>query len=168
MKGFVCTILLVGLFANINARPTEEDREVIDTQNVYFHTTLRSTTGYVRQNQQIKMDTVVTNVGQAYNQHTGVFTVPYVGYYYFYAQFTTPWTANRGGELLVMANGARKISMIAENPKNNRHVQTSGSAIIPCRKGDRVYLQVWHRGNNFKVHGNNFSNFGGYRLPLNK
>ncbi|KAM4546015.1 complement C1q tumor necrosis factor-related protein 3-like [Odontesthes bonariensis] len=83
---------------------------------------------------------VVTNIGNAYNQHTGIFTAPVKGAYHF------EWYiyGNGGHEpagAVLMRNGARIFLAYEHQPS---HVtSSSNSATLLLESGDHVFVQQW-------------------------
>ena len=170
MKILAVALIVMGLM--VTDAEDEDQRDVrsineLRRKKVLFHATLRrGVTHYLKTGEVVKMDTVYQNIGGGYNRYSGVFTVPYSGFYLFYASFLITNRVNTGGEVLLKHNNYIKMKMIAENKGHNSHVQPSGSLVVYCRKNDRIWLSAWNRGNNFRINGYDFSSFGGYRLPF--
>ncbi|XP_073331692.1 complement C1q-like protein 2 [Pagrus major] len=104
---------------------------------------------------------VLSNIGGHYNTHTGYFTAPVQGVYYF--TFTSfCWALNPGscgGSLY--KNGDRVVSWYDLN--NNHPSSGSNSAVLQLQVGDKVNVRLW---NNMRIsdNGNKYSSFSGFLL----
>uniref|UniRef100_A0A8C6T1Q7 Cerebellin 10 n=1 Tax=Neogobius melanostomus TaxID=47308 RepID=A0A8C6T1Q7_9GOBI len=103
---------------------------------------------------------VVSNIGNAYNPHTGIFTAPVRGAYHF--------------EFYIMAHGGSHASRVGL-VKNGEHVfnalehQTNGfgtaanGVTLLLEAGDVVFLRLWENHVIFDD-GSHFSSFSGHLL----
>ena len=108
--------------------------------------------------QTVIFDEVVTNNGHAYNKHTGHFTAPRDGTYYFATSFLN----DSGRVHLQMMKNVKDDGIGVSYPD----VQSTGSinAIVNLEKGDVILL--WHLvGSGAKtIYGSRRSEFVGYLL----
>ncbi|XP_047241272.1 complement C1q tumor necrosis factor-related protein 3-like [Girardinichthys multiradiatus] len=84
--------------------------------------------------------TVITNVGNAYNQHTGIFAAPVAGVYYF------TFFYHAGGERIVSLALVKnnEVIMIAYDHKTSHDGADNGgnAAFLQLQQGDQVYMQL--------------------------
>ena len=108
--------------------------------------------------QSVIFDDVVTNNGHAYNKHTGHFTAPRDGTYYFATSFLN---LGRSTHLQMMKNG-RDIGRGLAYPSHG----STGSinVIVNLRKGDVVLLRHWEGVAAETIYGERRSEFVGYLL----
>jgi len=108
--------------------------------------------------QTVIFDEVVTNNGHAYNKHTGHFTAPRDGTYYFATSFL-----NFGGSThLQMMKNDKDIGRGVSYPD----FQSTGSinAIVNLIKGDVILLRHLMGLGAETIYGNRRSEFVGYML----
>ncbi|ROI89212.1 Complement C1q-like protein 4 [Anabarilius grahami] len=105
---------------------------------------------------------VFTNIGNAYNPITGVFTAPLKGAYMFrfsvYGYGPTPSTGSifKNGERLVMANANQAQDWL----------NSSNGIVLILEVGDVVYVKLWHSRRMYDSQYNH-NTFSGYLLfPL--
>ena len=108
--------------------------------------------------QTVIFDEVVTNNGHAYNKHTGHFTGPRDGTYYFATSFLN---VSGGTHLQMMKNG-QDIGRGVSYPD----IQSTGSiiVIVNLRKGDVVLLRHLVGIPAETIYGDRRSEFVGYLL----
>ena len=108
--------------------------------------------------QTIIFDEVVTNNGHAYNKHTGHFTAPRDGTYYFATSFVN---IGKSTHLQMMKND-QEIGRGLAYPDHG----STGSinAIVNLKKGDVVLLRHWAGAVAETINGNKRSEFVGYLL----
>lgn len=108
----------------------------------------------------IVFDTAITNLGNGYNSSDGVFTAPYSGTYLFSATIL----ADNGGEVWsqFMLN-EEKVAHIYARASDGRHDQGSNTVILQLSKGDRVYVQNYHKT---IIYGSRYSSFSGALLKV--
>ncbi|CAJ1085914.1 complement C1q-like protein 4 [Xyrichtys novacula] len=83
---------------------------------------------------------VITNVGNAYNSSTGVFTAPYAGVYYFtFFQHA----GGRPGTLLFLYKNNERMVQTQAHPAVNETAHNAGNAVfLQLQVGDRVYVRM--------------------------
>ncbi|TKS93177.1 Complement C1q tumor necrosis factor-related protein 6 [Collichthys lucidus] len=101
---------------------------------------------------------VITNLGNAYNHSTGVFTAPVSGFYYFTIFHHSG--GHRGTELFLHRNSER-IVMTQDHPAVHETAHNGGNAVFQqLQQGDRVYVRM---GANSHVYGSNYhTTFSGF------
>ncbi|KAK7130442.1 hypothetical protein R3I93_019933 [Phoxinus phoxinus] len=105
---------------------------------------------------------VFTNIGNAYNPITGVFTAPLKGAYMFrvslYGHGGTPATVT------IDKNGERTV--VAHDIQAQDRLNSSNGVVLILEVGDVVYVRLWS-GNRIFDSENNHSTFSGFLLfPL--
>ncbi|XP_017327555.1 adiponectin isoform X1 [Ictalurus punctatus] len=85
-------------------------------------------------------ENALTNVGNAYNPKTGIFTAPVKGVYYFSIVLFNAFDNSTG--LSLMKNGEAIVS-VSDNPPRADTEDTAGNSVsLLLEKGDRVYLEL--------------------------
>ncbi|XP_041646490.1 uncharacterized protein PF11_0207-like isoform X5 [Cheilinus undulatus] len=102
--------------------------------------------------------TAITNIGNAYNTATGVFTAPVSGAYYFTLFYNT---GGQHGTYLDLYKNSQMIIVAAEDHSDNDPTDVGGNAVfVQLKPGDQVYLKL--RANKH-VWGNNYmTTFSGF------
>nr|CBX41728.1 putative C1q domain containing protein MgC1q79 [Mytilus galloprovincialis] len=131
----------------------------ISSTEVAFHARLKPhvTLG---SSQTVVFDQVITNIGQAYNPHTGVFTAPSDGIYFFASTFLRPHTATQ-----------LHLQMVLNSTEISRgHAATGGgsqegsmNAVVYMHTGDVVKVRHFPGFGSEIIHGD-WSFFTGYRI----
>ncbi|XP_041635210.1 cerebellin-1-like [Cheilinus undulatus] len=94
--------------------------------------------------------TVITNIGNAYNSATGVFTAPVAGVYYF----TFFYAAEGAHRVHLMLYKNNLMVVTANDPLSSDNGDNGGNAVyLPLARGDRVYVRM---GANSYVYGNGY------------
>jgi hypothetical protein len=89
--------------------------------------------------QPIKFDTILTNVGDDYNLHTGIFTVPVDGLYAFSFFIAEYQVHQLYGSLVV--DGKRTVQGIANALSDSQDIQGGNFAILNPSAGQTVWLE---------------------------
>uniref|UniRef100_A0A3B3TUK1 Complement C1q-like protein 2 n=1 Tax=Poecilia latipinna TaxID=48699 RepID=A0A3B3TUK1_9TELE len=116
--------------------------------------------GPFSQPQTLVFRTVITNIGNAYNQHTGVFVAPVRGIYhfafYYHASGLHPSYVHlmKNSDIVVLSSDQQTANDGADNGGN--------AALLELQQGDQVYVQLVA---NNHVWGNNYhTTFSGFLL----
>ncbi|KAL2096947.1 hypothetical protein ACEWY4_006154 [Coilia grayii] len=84
---------------------------------------------------------VLTNVGQAYDSKTGVFTAPVRGVYFF--TFTTySWVKEANIGVKLMKNSEEVLLVWEWQDKGDNEDFASNSVLLELKVGDRVYMRL--------------------------
>ncbi|KAI4881180.1 hypothetical protein NFI96_026237 [Prochilodus magdalenae] len=102
----------------------------------------------------------ITNVGNAYNPRTGVFTAPVRGVYYF--RFNLLGKSDKYRTSVYLFRNEEKI-IKASTPPSLSYQYTIGGVTLVLRRGDRVYLTLLSGCEIFDT-GNNHSTFSGFLI----
>ncbi|XP_031435087.1 complement C1q-like protein 2 [Clupea harengus] len=84
---------------------------------------------------------IFTNIGNAYNPNTGVFTAPVRGVYYFNVFVFGNGHESRPSGVSLHKNGEHIV--IAYSVQNTVHMAASNGASLLLEVGDVVYLKLW-------------------------
>lgn len=113
----------------------------------------------------IHFDTIVTNIGNHYNKHSGIFTAPQHGVYVF----TWNIYCNTGGyifsQLVVNSNVVGAMFSSGEGACNIR--TPTGIVVVEVNQGDIVFVRIHPTGNhsgNLNSHPDWRSSFNGWKL----
>ncbi|XP_061186863.1 collagen alpha-1(X) chain-like [Saccostrea echinata] len=95
------------------------------------------------QGKKVVFDQILTNVGNAYDPSTGIFTVPITGTYHFNVVLSSPNNGDVGHYMhfFILQNG-RKIAYIFLDHNTNYWLHASSSTVIQGTKGDAIWLTV--------------------------
>ncbi|XP_042177390.1 complement C1q-like protein 2 isoform X2 [Oncorhynchus tshawytscha] len=104
---------------------------------------------------------VTTNIGEAYNPDTGVFTAPVRGAYYF--TFTCN-VGNSGKANAALLKNDVKMAAVYEyaNPKSGIYHSGANGVTLDLVEGDKVYVVLWSGSSMFD--NSRISMFSGYLL----
>ncbi|CAC5359430.1 unnamed protein product [Mytilus coruscus] len=129
----------------------------IPSSKVAFHARLTShvTLGSA---QTVIFDHVITNIGKAYNQHTGHFTAPFNGIYFFACTFL-----QSGGTPLHLQMVQNSSEISRGHAQRGGAVAGSMSAVIYLHKGDVVKVRHYPDLGSQTIYGD-WSFFTGYLL----
>ncbi|XP_070786068.1 complement C1q-like protein 2 [Enoplosus armatus] len=102
--------------------------------------------------------TVITNIGNAYSEVTGIFAAPVAGVYYFTIFHHSG--GDRGTELFLYKNSQRMVQT-QDHPAVHETAHNGGNAVfLQLQQGDQVYVRM---GENSHVWGSNYhTTFSGF------
>lgn len=117
----------------------------------------------MKEKQPIKYNKVHTNIGNAYNSATGVFTAPVRGTY----SFSTNIVAEKGHyvEACIQVGNNVKASAISDH-RNKLDIwdQGNAAAILHLHRGAKVFVSIqWPYGEHV-IHGVGKTSFSGYLI----
>uniref|UniRef100_A0AAR2LL55 C1q domain-containing protein n=1 Tax=Pygocentrus nattereri TaxID=42514 RepID=A0AAR2LL55_PYGNA len=108
---------------------------------------------------------ILSNVGNAYNPYTGIFTAPVRGIYEFKLFVYNHATSSVSSGASLHKNGERLVTAYAHND-DRQHVSSSNSVIVLMEQGDVVFVRLWANRRIFDSK-NHHSTFSGHILfPL--
>ncbi|XP_052405130.1 cerebellin-2 [Carassius gibelio] len=85
-------------------------------------------------------ENVLTNIGNAYDANTGIFTAPVKGVYFFNFVVFNPYDISTGVRLF--KNGHFVVGATDNPPKQDTEDTTCNSVSLILEQGDRIYLQL--------------------------
>jgi len=95
--------------------------------------------GLINDNEMIRFDHVLTNVGAAYDGNIGMFQCPTPGYYVFFVNFLV--FPQKRLETQIVKNG-NVIQEVYAGTQDNGHGPGSNMVIVQLQQGDRVWVRV--------------------------
>ncbi|XP_058629004.1 heavy metal-binding protein HIP-like [Onychostoma macrolepis] len=107
---------------------------------------------------------VFTNIGNAYNPITGIFTAPLKGAYMFRISIYATISQSVSSTAVIVKNGEHVV--IAHNYQPGHEVSSSNGVVLILEVGDVVYVRLWS-GRRIHDSQNSHNTFSGYLLfPL--
>uniref|UniRef100_A0A8C2J4S9 C1q domain-containing protein n=1 Tax=Cyprinus carpio TaxID=7962 RepID=A0A8C2J4S9_CYPCA len=107
---------------------------------------------------------VFTNIGNAYNPTTGIFTAPLKGAYRFKISVFGHGNPSNPSYASIMKNGVKVV--MAYGSQAQREVNSSNGVVLILEVGDVIYVRLW-TGSRIYDNENNHNTFSGYLLfPL--
>ncbi|XP_026064755.1 uncharacterized protein LOC113047605 [Carassius auratus] len=107
---------------------------------------------------------VFTNIGNAYNPFTGIFTAPLKGAYMFSFSIFGHTTSSTPSTVSIVKNGERVV--VAHAHQNQGAVNSSKGVVLILEVGDVVYVRLWS-GRRIFDEQDKHNTFSGYLLyPL--
>lgn len=104
---------------------------------------------------------VISNTGQAYNLHTGIFTAPVKGFYYFRFTALNYRKGLHGGVRLY--HNSKSIIYNEDYNTDSHNEYVSNAVILELQEGDVVYMRL-PSGRGVHDNGANHSTFSGFLL----
>ncbi|KAI2645274.1 Complement C1q tumor necrosis factor-related protein 6 [Labeo rohita] len=90
---------------------------------------------------------VFTNIGNAYNQITGVFTAPLKGAYRFRVSVYGHGNPSNPAYVSIMKNGEKVVMAYAR--QDQRNINSSNGVVLILEVGDVVYVRLWSGSSEF-------------------
>ncbi|CAL9708852.1 unnamed protein product [Knipowitschia caucasica] len=84
---------------------------------------------------------VITNTGNAYNRHTGIFTAPVRGVYHFHVHMFEAFGGSYGAWVSLVKNGSKMV--VAHERHSSSWASSSNSMSVLLEAGDVVYVVLW-------------------------
>ncbi|XP_044207433.1 heavy metal-binding protein HIP-like [Thunnus albacares] len=109
----------------------------------------------------LQFSKIFTNIGQAYNPSTGVFTAPVRGAYYF--RFNAWELRDTSLVGIKLYHNDKQITLSLDKVVNNGYVTVSNAFVLQLEKGDVIYL-VLGSGCSVFDSSNNHTTFSGFLL----
>uniref|UniRef100_A0A672M985 C1q domain-containing protein n=1 Tax=Sinocyclocheilus grahami TaxID=75366 RepID=A0A672M985_SINGR len=107
---------------------------------------------------------VFTNIGNAYNPTTGIFTAPLKGAYMFNFSVYGHWNPSTPSTVSIVKNEQRVV--VAHGHQDQYAVNSSKGVVLILEVGDVVYVRLWS-GRKIYDNEHNHITFSGYLLfPL--
>ncbi|XP_006785304.1 complement C1q-like protein 4 [Neolamprologus brichardi] len=132
------------LAAKLESQKTEIDqlKQQLQVKQVAFSASLldqgEGDTGPFNTQTTLIFKHVVTNIGNAYNKHTGIFTAPVRGAYHFDCHILGHGNIVAGAFLL---RNEEQIYVVYENPTSGT-VSASNGASLLLEVGDQVFVRI--------------------------
>ncbi|XP_063067993.1 uncharacterized protein LOC134459564 [Engraulis encrasicolus] len=131
---------------NLTGRQVEELRMERQNRRVSFSAALQTTaagqhTGPFSVATPLVYRHVFTNIGEAYNPNTGVFTAPVRGVYMFFVFLHAGGHASNNGGVTLHKNGDHVV--IASAHQTSHSVNPSNGVSLLLEVGDVVYVKLW-------------------------
>ena len=144
----------------VGGTKTNRKRQVENETPVAFLATLSVHAENLGANQNIAFDNVITNVGNAYNSHAGVFIAPVSGIYVF-STFILSYRSSQS-HVEIRKNGSLVTRMSYRGENSNGHDTTGSTVTIQLSKGDDVAVVNGNPDKN--VNGEHYSSITGFLL----
>ncbi|XDV25729.1 hypothetical protein PO909_029597 [Leuciscus waleckii] len=144
----------------VELRKENRDREIAFTAGL-----MQSGSGYIgpfTTEITLTYRNVITNIGNAYNPVTGVFTAPLKGAYMF--RVSVLGTGPTVAAASIFKNGERMV--VAYARQHQDVLNSSNGVVLILEVGDVVYVRLWSGARIFD-NENNYNTFSGFLLfPL--
>lgn len=137
----------------------ERQRRSVHGSVVAFFATRVTTMEHVGIDQPVVFENDVTNIGNSYSNHTGLFVAPVGGVYVFSTSLFTPHKHSFHASFV--RNGQVVTTMYAAGAESS-YDTTSHTIVLRLQKGDDVCVQ--NKDNDRTMSGGAYSIFSGYLL----
>ncbi|XP_031165814.1 complement C1q-like protein 2 [Sander lucioperca] len=140
----------------------EKMEKKLDGSKVAFSVALTEAVGPFRVETTIIYPNIITNIGNAYNAHTGFFTAPISGVYFFRFNVMDSWKDSAMGAALYKNNQRVLLNNAWNHWEDNEHV--SNGVVLELSQGDVVHMRLpaWYSVTDFGEH--HFNIFSGFLL----
>ncbi|KAL1277377.1 hypothetical protein QQF64_024050 [Cirrhinus molitorella] len=154
--------------SNFTQSQVEELRKENRDREIAFSASLmQSNSGYVgpfTTEITLTYRNIFTNIGNAYNPITGVFTAPLKGVYRFTISVYGHGNPTNPSSISIMKNGVKVV--MAHAYQNHGRENSSNGVVLILEVGDVVYVRLWANRRLYDT-DNNHNTFSGYLLfPL--
>ena len=124
-----------------------------------------SRTQQIDLHQDIIFDRVITNVGEAYNAHSGHFVAPRSGMFIFYVVLTN--TPGHAASAQLLHNG-RMITQVLADDVAGAYETSTQVAIVQVERGDQIWVQNEYQFSTIEqFDGGSWSSFSGLLIQYN-
>ncbi|XP_051748025.1 cerebellin 14 isoform X1 [Ctenopharyngodon idella] len=106
-------------------------------------------------------ENALTNIGNAYDTNTGIFTAPVKGVYYFNFVLFNPHAMSTG--LRLLKNGNFVVGATDNPPGQDTEDTASNAVCLLLEQGDQIHLQLWENRHIY-TDGNRRNTFSGHLL----
>ncbi|XP_045198853.2 C1q-related factor-like [Mercenaria mercenaria] len=140
-------------------KSTSKIKRYADNTVAFFATLTKTTLDHLGAQQNIVFEDVVTNFGNAYNNHQGVFVAPVSGLYLI----TTSVLSRQDREVWadVVVNGTVIVRLNGRGT-DGRHGSGAQTVVVTLKKGDDVSVQ--NEANDDAYWGTKYTSFGGFLI----
>ncbi|XP_045195286.1 heavy metal-binding protein HIP-like [Mercenaria mercenaria] len=144
---------------NRSVKSSSKIRRYADNTVGFFATLTQLSLAHLGAHQNIVFDDIVTNVGNAYNNHQGVFIAPVSGLYLI----TTSILSGPNKEIWadIVVNGTEIVRLNGRGT-DGRHGNGAQTVVIALKKGDDVSVQNVRTDDDYW--GDKYSSFGGFLI----
>ena len=112
--------------------------------NIMFSAVFTKGVVHLRPKQVVIYDRIITNVGQGYDNSTGVFTAPVTGYYHFEVHAWAPWAHDFYLQLTTNDRKIFTIDTMNPGPKpRSPNRGSSNGAYVKLQIGDKVKVSCY-------------------------
>lgn len=125
---------------------------------IAFHANLKTHLYNLFVKTTIKFDYVQLNKGNGYDPKTGIFTAPEDGVYSFAWSFLS-----QSGSIVYIATVVDNVDHVFALTDGKHSNITSGHLLHELKKGNKVWIRIWHVPAKF-IHGGFYTYFSGSKI----